>query len=255
MSKLKRLLFGYFGLLLLTACIVGGAIALWPREKYVPPPPPVPNGWDTFTSAAHSVQGPLTGPGALPLPVAIATNQAVLTQLRVGLTQKIQIPDVDPIQGPASATLKVLGQLLDREAEFFTESSRWTNAVASCLDAVRLGQALEQGVLIDALIGLSIEKAAWTRLEKLVPHLDSPTRAWAARETETLNQARGPFASLLAREKAWARAHATGFGQRLILATGFGLRPVYQRNEATWTACATQATNLLHLLQRPPAAP
>jgi hypothetical protein len=253
MTLLKRLVLGVILIFILSAVAAGAWLAL-----STPPTPlkvvaPVPNAYETYASAATLVRGPLAGPNALPAPVAVATNQAALEKLHQGVKQEIILPAVDPMKGPATAPLRQLGTLLELEGKAFETQNAKTNAANSYLDAIRFGKSLERGVLVDVMIGLAVEKSAWARLENLARGLDAGERAAVLAAVEGINRDREPFDQILAREKAWARANATGFGQRLILATGYGLRPVYAKSRQNYEACVAQGAAVERLLRSPSA--
>lgn len=254
MTLLKRLLGGLLLIFTLSAVAVGAWFALSKSPAPLKVAIPIPNAYDTYTSAVTLMRGPLAGPNALSAPLAAATNQAALEKLHQGLNQEILLPAVDPVKGPATATLRPLGTLLELEGKAFETQNAKTNAAKSYLDAVRLGRSLERGVLADVLIGLAVEKSAWACLENLTKGLDAGERAAVLAAVERVNRDREPFDQILAREMAWARANATGFGQRLILATGYGLRPVYAKARQNYDACLAQGAAIESLLRNPPAS-
>lgn len=238
-------------LFLVSALLVGGYLALATPRPPAVATPPSPNAFDTFREVAELISGPLQGSNALPAAVATATNQPALERLRAGLKQEILVPPPDPASGPATTGFKSLSKLLDLEAEAFKRRGAWTNAANSYLEAIRFARMIESGVLIDLMVGLSIEKSAWTNLERLAGRLDPDERTRVLSEIETLQKQREPFEAVLAREKSWARANATGLGQRLILATGYGLRGVYAKTQQNYQASVEQAAAAAAAMREP----
>ncbi len=238
-------------LFLVSALLVGGYLALATPRPPAVASPPVPNAFDTFREAAELISGPLQGSNALPAAVATATNQPALERFRTGLKQQILVPLPEPPARPPTAGFKSLSTLLELEAEAFKRRGAWTNAASTYLEAIRFARMLETGVLIDLMVGLAIEKWAWADLGRLAGRLDPGERARVLAEIESLQKQREPFEAVLAREKSWARANATGLGQRLILATGYGLRGVYAKTQQNYQASVEQAAAAAAAMREP----
>jgi hypothetical protein len=154
----------------------------------------------------------------------VAKNTNALMLARTGLSLPCQVP-LD--YSAANLTyytnlggLKRLAQGLVAEGRLLELEGRPGEAADSYLTVIRLGVATSKGgLLIDSLVGIAIEAIGTSYLEKLSRTLDAQQCRQAVAVLESCEAQREPVASVLEREKTWAR-HAYGLkGQiaRLVM--------------------------------------
>ena len=96
---------------------------------------------------------------------------------------------------------------LEAEGQLAELDHRPQDAARAYLDAIRLGHECSRGgVIIDSLVGISIQAIGLTPLEKLKPSLDAKQCREVAVALEDIDSRREPINEVLQQEKAWVRA-------------------------------------------------
>ena len=188
------------------------------------PPLPQPNGYDDLVKAGRMVSSnswnfeQMTGEQ---LRETVAANAAALSLARAGLSNECGVPLQFSLAYlnqhlPELAGFKDLAQAFMAEGRLAEATGRYDNATRCYLDCMYLGNASARGgVLIDALVGLAIEKMGATSLQKIAGQLDAKSCREAAATLETFDGQRQSWAGILQQEHAWSRRTFPGIRYRL----------------------------------------
>jgi hypothetical protein len=202
-----------------TVALVVLALAFWPAAKPVPPPVPVPNGYDDLLrAAALAPQDPFDEKeaGIEELRARLALGREALALARKGMAKECRVPleysaDFIVRHVTDGFAFRCLGHLFLREAYLALEEERHRDALRSCLDAARLGWNVRQGglLVIDYFDGDTIESAGTGYLRKILCDLTSITSQdlrEAVRELERLGEEEESFDEVFIRETDFSRA-------------------------------------------------
>ena len=148
----------------------------------------------------------------------VSANTAALAIARAGLSNQCQVP----VQFTAAfnsnhvsdlASIKLLGRAFIAEGQLAEMENRPADAAKSYLDTIHLAnESARGGLLIDQLVGESIEEYGMSLLQKLVPNLDAKTCRETAATLETLDAQRPTWSEVMQQERAWS--YRTFFGWR-----------------------------------------
>jgi hypothetical protein len=204
--------------------VVGGIIAFLALRP-LPPlvPPPNPNAYDDLVKAGQMVStntGNYAKLGAPQLRTLAATNAAALSLARDALDGPCRVP-VQYSQTNWSLTtgnvskLRLLSQAFAAEGKLAELDKRSGKAAGCDMDLIRLGaDSARGGILIDAMIGSSIESIGSADLVKLASQLDAPTCRDAAATLERLDAEKPSWDGVMKQEDDWIRRT---FGMRAVL--------------------------------------
>jgi hypothetical protein len=187
-------------------------IALWPQLCGLKKPrflsPPNPNGYDTFVAAAKQLKG--LDPRDLTNGYeAFVSNHSELFELfESGLKERAEAParaynaatmPVDDMMG-----LRRLGSAAEIKAKLAEDEKRWRDAALIYADVIQFGQKVENGPLINFLLGSAIELGAIKRVENLIPKLAENELKEVGTTILELNQSRPGFEQVMERERYFA---------------------------------------------------
>jgi hypothetical protein len=136
----------------------------------------------------------------------LAMHQSVLVDARVALNLPGEAPASAYRAGNASGTWDLvalrreLASLFFIQAKYAAEQHHVVEAADACIDAIRLGQSVEHGPLIDLMIGSGIELGGIRELEKLIPELRPDDFRRVIPRLTALNQSRIAFSEVRRRE-------------------------------------------------------
>ena len=130
-------------------------------------------------AACGNIAAALAPAGDLPrsikeLRAYVATNAAVLAQLRVGLDRECRVPlDLDMTNSPLVLPLmRKLAFLLVANGRLAELEARPDEAARDYLDAIRFGNEISRGgFMINRMVGLACQVIGLTPLAKLTPAL------------------------------------------------------------------------------------
>lgn len=187
-----------------------------PGPKHQPLPLPKPNGYDHFISAGRSVTGALQDDSTTnqtDLRLFLLGNADALAKIRIGLGRECRVPlDTSPSAATNTTRMVDLGdlkscaRLLAAEGRLAILEAKYTQAVNSSMDLLRLGCVVTHGgVVIDAQVGLAIQMKAISQLDGLVGHLDPEQAGVLTRELPTIISSADTADAILEQEKMWAR--------------------------------------------------
>jgi len=187
---------------------------------------PLSNGYADFIRAGQTiVPFPVTSSpdSRADLQSHLATNAGSLRLIEEGLGKECLLswgPGTNRIQQHMDelASFKQLARLLEFQARLAELDGRTNEAALLHLKTIRFGnEVVRGGVGLDKLLGLSIENLGAGALEKLVPHLDAPTRREIAGGLGQIDARRESAAEVLRQEAEWRRANSSLY-QRVIFA-------------------------------------
>jgi hypothetical protein len=201
---------------------------------------PEPNGYDELAKAGSLIQGKLPNQGDLEKadPAAIrhfvASNQAALDQLRIGLGHESIAPLEDSQEGltaqfARTARIKTAAWVLRADGQVAEADGRFADAVRSYRDMLRVGQTITQGgMLSDARLGWFVQKIGIGRVRKVRDHLSAEEARLAIRDLESLDARLVAPETVVDRWERWYR----------------GAFPIYQRVALRWNGIeATERAN------------
>lgn len=204
--------------------VVGGIVALLALRPLPPLVPlPNPNAYDDLVKAGQMLPantGNYAKIGVPQLRVLVATNAAALLLARDALDGTCRVPVQYSQDGQMNrinpyARLRSLSQAFAAEGRL-AELDKRTGKAAECdMDLIRLGaDAARGGILMDALVGNSIESIGSVDLAKLFNQLDAQTCREAATTLEGLDAEKPSWDGVLKQEDDWIRRT---FGMRAVL--------------------------------------
>lgn len=212
--------------LIAAALVVLGTLAslILIKPTAVPDEPlPNPNGYDDFLKAASllNVNRPdwqsLQGEEQLVvLRSLIATNQAALDQVRMGLIKECRVVpwEVNATNGADLSDLannKALAQSFAAASRLALIEGRTNEAAALALDCIRFGnESMRGGVLIHGLVGIAIKNIGLSSLKSAIHGMDlESTRKVLSALDEVASQSESSN-DILKRERQWARRGRLG---------------------------------------------
>jgi hypothetical protein len=194
-----------------------------------PPPLPVPNGYDDLVAAGQSAskfQGHVETATVEDLRKFVEENRGALDLVRLGLSRECRVPieysevDLSPHVQRTSAIWHAF-EPLSAQASLEEKEGRSGKAAEINLELVRLGvEAARGGLLIDDMIGMSIQGMGLTSLRKLEARLSAVELRSLIAVYEKLQASLEPWEEVEAREDAWSRA-VTPLWQRIYIAIYF----------------------------------
>ncbi|HEX7860765.1 MAG TPA: hypothetical protein VF773_10590 [Verrucomicrobiae bacterium] len=253
MSRAKIILILVLAILLLP-------LLLWPFLK--PAPPEFLNNkapaYQTLQRAANSLGNINPKPSADELAEDAGSNAAALKILREALNQPFQLPEeaysqstIDKVIGNIGS-FKTLAIVLKNEGLAAEQRNQTTNAVASYLDLIRFGQKIESGLLIFALIGVSIERMGVEALTAIEWKIEPPLRAQIAAELRSLNSKRVPFPQIEEGERFILRRSSPTPIHFLILRRA--VRPAIEKGKVKYDQASKDLETLAAKFDQPSAA-
>jgi len=189
------------------------------------PPPltplPNPNGYDDFVTAGAMLADDLPGwqelrdMGEAELRTAFATpglskHREALALTKVGFGRTCQVPlDYSSTTGihlGELAAFKRLAYAFIAQGKLAEMENRNADAAESYLDAIRLGhEPARGGVIIDFMVGLTIEQQGLAYLARLAPKLDTKCCREMALALDAIDLRSESPETMLQQEKEWAR--------------------------------------------------
>ena len=222
MGKRKSILLIAFSIVAIL--ITAAFFVLWN-----PQPPafialPVPNGYDAFLQAGALVQqqtGNFTKMNEVELHDLVEANSNALQVARAGLMEKSRVPlqfSEQFILNHSSEALhiRLLAEAFAAQGRLAEMEQRTNDAARAYLDAARLGiNSRQGGMLIDAMLGCGTEGLGTTRLQNIVPSLDSKTSVEMAKELGALETNAESWEQVLENDKNWSRRAFPGLQYRM----------------------------------------
>jgi len=201
--------------------VVGGIVAFLVLR---PLPPlvslPNPNAYDDLVKAGQMVSTNTANyakMGVTPLRALVATNAEALSVARDALDSPCRAPVrySQGGQGNNYVKLRRLAQAFAAEGRLAGFDNRTGKAAGCDMDLIRLGaDTARGGILIDAMIGSSIESIGSTDLARLVNQLDARTCRDAASTLERIDTEKPSWDGVMKQEDDWIRRT---FGMRAVL--------------------------------------
>jgi hypothetical protein len=201
---------------------------------------PDPNGYEELAKAGSLMQGKLPNQGDLDkadpaeIRLFIASNQAVLDQVRIGLGHESIAPLEDSQEGLTAQSdravrIKTAAWVLRAEGLVAETDGRFADALRSYRDILGVGQAITQGAMLgDARLGWFVQKVGIGRLRKLRNHLSVEDARRAIRDLESFDGRLVAPQTVVDRWERWYR----------------GAFPSYQRAIMRWNGIeATERVN------------
>lgn len=202
-------------------------VAWWPSAKpKARPALPNPNGYDFFVKAGKAMAGMWTNASphtlsASELQAYLSANHTSLELVREGLRHQshtqvdYDATYIDRVM-PQMSTAKRLGILLAGEGWLAELESRPSAALESYFTGMRLGQECSRGgVMMERLVGFSIENISLAALRSLLPKLDAAMARRAQEHLLRLDETHAAASVNLATEDEWIAA-AFPLGQRVM---------------------------------------
>jgi len=199
--------------------VVGGLalllrLANWGiRHSNTLPVPPQPNGYEELLAAARGIK-PLPSDfaelSAEQIRQSTEQNQSALEQARKAfvIDSGVTLETTQAWQDQHEQDLKDLKRLaiaLAVEARSRLQTMQ-TNEAARCnLEVIHVAHSMSRGgILIDGVIGLTIEIIGASSLQAMLPQLDATFCRETARALEELLARREPPETIVATERAWS---------------------------------------------------
>jgi hypothetical protein len=240
-----KLLTGFF----VVAAMLVVATLVFTRNQ--PPlassPLPKPNGYDDFIQAGRMVADNTSDFSTMneaDLRALVSKNSEAVKLTRTGLTRRCQVPldfiTPNPNYFTNLAAVKRLARAVAAEGRLAQLENRPADAADAYLTVIRLGYAISHGgLLIDALVGLSVEAIGTVSMERLAPKLDAQQCREAAATLESCQEKREPAQIIVSRERTWVR-RAYGFKGQIACLVNF--RSVKQSEQRIVSKFAAQQT-------------
>lgn len=155
------------------------------------------------------------------LQALVASNSAALQLVRSNLNETIQVPleyslDYNSNHLPDLSQFRRIAMAFLEEGQLAQMEKRPADAAESCLDTFRLGVACTRGgVLIDALVGMAIQKMGTDELQQLVNQLDQKSSKEIAQQLEDLDRQKQTWEQTLKQEHYWSHKTFPGLQHRL----------------------------------------
>jgi hypothetical protein len=193
----------------------------------LPPPKPLPNpnGYDVLAKAGAMVSTNSWDYDKMnreQLRELVAANAAALTLARAGLSNECRVPvqfSEAYIKNHISelAGLKWLAQAFVVEGKLAELENRPGDAAKSYLDTVHASnESVRGGVLIDQLVGITMETLGTGALTNLVDQLDAKACRETATTLETLDGQRQTFAEVMQQENDWSHRTFPGIRYEFV---------------------------------------
>jgi hypothetical protein len=195
-------------------------------EEPLPPvaPLPNPNGYDDLVKAGKMLatnDGNSDATNQEQLREWVPKNAGALALAHAGLSKECRVP-VQFSEAYISnhlddlASLKRLARAFAAEGRLAETENRTNDAIKAYLDAIHFAnESVRGGVLIDALVGISIESIGTSHLTNLVGKLDAKSCHETAAALETLDAQRQTWDEVMQQENGWSRRSYTGWRNEL----------------------------------------
>lgn len=143
----------------------------------------------------------------------VAENEKAFVEVARAMKAEVEAPE----SNYQSATMNPMGFVsakdfslaLQAKGRVAESEGRPSEAAQAYLEAMRLGQKIEHGPLINFLVGATIERGGLQRMEGLMPMLSTnELRSWA-RELQSLNESRIAMDEIMRREHYFMARNAT----------------------------------------------
>lgn len=200
--------------------------------RTVPPPLPIPNGYDDLIKAGQGIRGNVSAISELDtvaLRLLVTNHANTLLLLRIGLSRTSAVPTESFIANFATAStdltsLKALANLLRAEGRLAELERRPGDAARSYLDAIRLGgQMSHGGLIINRLVGIACEGVGCIPLVKLVPKLSGDEIRGLIAALEQVDEQTVSWDEITSNENRFTRAQLGSYPNPLRLATDLWL--------------------------------
>jgi hypothetical protein len=233
--------------------LVAALILTLGQPAPLPPPLPMPNGYDDFVKAGGMVTDTASDYGTMSeeeLRAFMKKNGEALKLVRTGLSRECRVPLDYSATNTAFlgnlAAIKRLAQAMTAEGRLAEMENRPADAAAAYLAVMRLGVASSHGgLIINSLVSIAIDTIGAARMEKLAPTLDAKQCREAAAALESCEAQREPTDTIMRQERAWAR-RVYGFKGQLARLLMF---KSLKQSEGKWVAKAkAQQTRTRSLL-------
>jgi hypothetical protein len=111
--------------------------------------------------------------------------------------------------------LRRIGQAMLLRSKAAEEQDQLRDALINAFEAIRFGQNVERGPLINLMVGSNVELSAIKRIEDLLPKLTLTNLAATTSTLRQLNRARLPFSEIRRREDYFSSQNATNMIQAI----------------------------------------
>jgi hypothetical protein len=171
-----------------------------------------PSGWQHYSKAMELLPEGVDygGTNLVELAAKLEAARPALDELRLGLELPNQMPgDQESVDKLIRLrTFKALGAALGASSRLSAARGDWTNAVARAREMVRFGQEFSRGVVIHAMMGISVENAGVRQLVSLVGSLDGAALEEVAAWLRKTERRAEPWEKIMARERSFMNASA-----------------------------------------------
>jgi hypothetical protein len=245
------LAFGVIGLVALTVWL-----ALWPFESAAPPSLPQPNGYTDLLKAGQMLSAEPSTPDDLStndLRSIVDRNADALQLARTGLHRECRVPlgySMNYVSGHLAdlGLFKRLARAFIAEGNLAQRENRNSQAAASYLDAIRLGQQCSRGgVIIDMLVGVACQALGCQAMQGVLNQLQAPDCRAAIRQLEEMDSKAESATDVVNQEHRWSRRTFGWRGQVARLATWRALRQTEQQTTAKLQAQQRRERRLLRV--------
>ncbi|HYV26657.1 MAG TPA: hypothetical protein VFA77_03935 [Candidatus Eisenbacteria bacterium] len=196
--------------------LIAGLVIAFCTPQPKPLPLPSPNGYDELVKAGNLVCDETADHYTMKdeqLRSTVLKNVEALQIARGGFGHESRIPftSLNSLTNGAHSSdlsrLKRMAHAFVAEGQLGELEHRPQDAAQAYLDAIRLGhEGSRGGVIIDSLVGISIQAIGLMPLEKLQPNLDAKQCRQVASALEEMDSKREPINEVFHTEKAWVRA-------------------------------------------------
>jgi hypothetical protein len=149
----------------------------------------------------------------------VAENEKAFIEVSRAMKADVEAPQanyqsrtMNPTEFVSAKSFSLALHAKGRVAEM---EGRPSEAAQTYCDAMRLGQKIEHGPLINFLFGAAIERGAIKKLEHLMPILSTNELCTWAREAQRLNESRIPMYEVMRREHYFMGRNATNIVEAL----------------------------------------
>jgi hypothetical protein len=187
-------------------------LALWFQMRAFKRPaflsPPAPNGYETFVAAAKELNGVDPRNVTSGLDAFVSEHSKLYELFESGLKESAEAPAIaynaKTIPFNDMIAFRRLGNAIEIKARGAEGEERWRDAALIYADIIQFGQKVENGPLINFLVGSAIESAAVKRIENLIPRLGESELKEVGEALLRLNRSRTAFEQILERERYFA---------------------------------------------------
>jgi hypothetical protein len=219
------------------------------------PPLPVPNGYDNFVVAGNLMSEDTNDASTMdiePLRAFIATNDASLRLLHLGLTRTCSVHAAEVLTNIANWSSDILatkrlaqfGIAVGRLAEL---EGRTNDAATVYVTGIRYGNEISRGgFLIHRLVGIACEAMARSRLTSVVTNLSKIDMRGIIHSLEKLETEAVSWAEIIANERMFGREAAWQIKNPImIVQSWWSLRPAIKKAKGKHLRASAQRRLLL----------